>query len=118
MSRNIYVCLFRFSVNKQCGLQDIVISSTKCGFSNEVKYFGVMINSSLKTTIDIRKQKLVNFIHNAYLLINNFRYCTDNVKVYLFQDHCTSIYCCQLKINSTKGILKNTQNKLIYFCFA
>ena len=116
--QEIFMCAFSDFQLTNCGLQDTVISSTMCGFSNEVKYFGVMINSSLKTTIDIKKQKLVNFIVNVNLLIHNFWYCIDNVKVYLFQDHFTSIYCCQQKINSSKGSLKNTQNKLIYFCFA
>ena len=40
------------------------------------------------------------------LLIRNFRYCTDNVKCYLVQSYCTSMYCCQLWFNSTKVSLK------------
>ena len=100
------VCMFfRSSVNKQCGLSDIFISGSICEFSNEVKYLGVMINSSFKTTIDVQRQTR-NFYARANLLIRNFRYCTDNVKCYLFQSYCTSMYCCQLWFNSTKGSLK------------
>ena len=100
------VCMFfRSSVNKQCGLSDIFISGSICAFSNEVKYLGVMINSSFKTTIDVQRQTR-NFYARANLLIRNFRYCTDNVKCYLFQSYCTSMYCCQLWFNSTKGSLK------------
>ena len=100
------VCMFfRSSVNKQCGLSDIFISGTICEFLNEVKYLGVMINSSFKTTIDVQRQTR-NFYARANLLIRNFRYCTDNVKCYLFQSYCTSRYCCQLWFNSTKGSLK------------
>ena len=64
-----------------------------------------MINSSLKTTIDVKRQTR-NFYSRANLLIRNFRYCTDNVKYYLFQSYCTSMYCCQLWFNSTKGSIK------------
>ena len=99
---------FRSSINKQCGLLDIFISGTICKFSNEVKYLGVMINSSFKTTIDVQRQTR-NFygrLARANLLIRNFRYCTDNVKCYLFQSYCTIMYGCQLWFNSTKGSLK------------
>ena len=100
------VCMFfRSSVNKQCGLADTFISGTMCEFANEVKYLGVMINSSLKTTIDVKRQTR-NFYSRANLLIRNFRYCTDNVKCYLFQSYCTRMYCCQLWFNSTKGSIK------------
>ena len=100
------VCMFfRSSVNKQCGLADTFISGTMCEFANEVKYLGVMINSSLKTTIDVKRQTR-NFYSRANLLIRNFRHCTDNVKCYLFQSYCTSMYCCQLWFNSTKGSIK------------
>ena len=64
-----------------------------------------MINSSFKTTIDVQKQTR-NFYARANLLIRNFRYCTDNVTCYLFQSYYTSMYCCQLWFNSTKGSLK------------
>ena len=100
------VCMFfRSSVNKQCGLSDILISGSICEFANEVKYLGVVINSSFKTTTDVKRQTR-NFYARANLLIHNFRYCTDNVKCYLFQSYCTSMYCCQLWFNSIKGSLK------------
>ena len=96
---------FRSSVNKQCGLSDIFINGIIYEFANEVKYLGVMINSSFKTTIDVQRQTR-NFYARANLLIRNFRYCTNNVKCYLFQSYCTSMYCCQLWFNSNKGSLK------------
>ena len=99
------IIIIRSSVNKQCGLADTFISGTMCEFANEVKYLGVMINSSLKTTIDVKRQTR-NFYSRANLLIRNFRHCTDNVKCYLFQSYCTSMYCCQLWFNSTKDSIK------------
>ena len=76
-----------------------------CEFANEVKYFGVMVNSSFKTTNGVKRQTR-NFYARANLLIRNFRYYTDNVKCYLFQSYCTSMYCCQLWFNSTKSNMK------------
>ena len=44
-----------------CQLYDLTvnakkISGTICEFANEVKYLDVMINSSFKTTIDVKRQ--------------------------------------------------------------
>ena len=63
-----------------------------CKFANGVKYLhlGVMINSSLKTTIDVYRQPRI-FHARANLLIRNFRYFTDNAKCYLFQSYGTVV---------------------------
>ena len=51
------VCLFfTSSVNKRCALPTIFIRDTICEFLNEVKYLAVMISSSIKTTIDVKRQ--------------------------------------------------------------
>ena len=65
----------------------------------------IMVNSSFKTTNGVKTQTR-NFYTRANLLIRNFRYYTDNVKCYLFQSYCTSMYCCQLWFNSTKSSMK------------
>ena len=50
------VCLFfRSSVNKRCALPQKIICDTICKFSNEFKYLGVMISSSMKTTFDVKR---------------------------------------------------------------
>ena len=100
------VCLFfRSSVTKSCALPKIFICDTICEFSNEVKYLGVMICSSMKTTIDVKRQTRT-FYARANLLIRNFRHCTDKVKCYLFQSYCTCMYCSQLWFNSTTDGLR------------
>ena len=66
-----------------------------CEFSNKVKYLGVMISSSMKTTIDVKRQTRT-FYARANLLFRNFRHCTDKVKCYLFQSNCTNMYCSQV----------------------
>ena len=71
-------------------------------FVNEVKYLGVMIHSSMKTTIDVTRQTK-KFYVQANLLLRNFRHCSDDVKCSLFQTYCTNMYCCQLWFNSTKS---------------
>ena len=100
------VCLFfRSSVNKSCALPKIFICDTICEFSNEVNYLGIMISSSMKTTIDVKRQTRT-FYARANLLLRNFRHCTDKVKCYLFQSYCKSMYCSQLWFNSTKDSLR------------
>ena len=90
---------FRSSVNKQCGLADTFISGTMCEFANEVKYLGVMINSSLKNTIDVKRQTR-NFYSRANLLIRNFRYCTDNMNVIYFR--ATALACIVVSYGLTR----------------
>ena len=93
---------FSTSINKHCGLPVIYLSNCECQFVNEVKYLGVMIHSSMKTTIDVTRQTR-KFYMQANLLLRNFRHCSDDVKCSLFQTYCTNMYCCQLWINSTKS---------------
>ena len=64
-----------------------------------------MIHSSMKTTIAVARQTR-KFYLQASLLLRNFRHCSDQVKCVLFQTYCTSLYCCQSWLNSTKSSLK------------
>ena len=95
---------FSIDINKHCGLPIIYLGNSVCQFVKEVKYLGVMIHSSLKTTIDVARQTR-KFYMQANLLLRNFRYCSDDVKCTLFQSYCTNMYCCQLWFNSTKSSL-------------
>ena len=85
------VCLFfRSSTNKRYALPTIFTCDTICEFSNKVRYLGVMQSSSIKTTIDVKKQTRT-FYERANLFICNYRHCTDKVKCYLFQSYCTNM---------------------------
>ena len=95
---------FSIDMNKHCGLPVIYLGNSVCQFLKEVKYLGVMIHSSMKTTIDVARQTR-KFYMQANLLLRNFRYCSDDVKCTLFQSYCTNMYCCQLWFNSTKSSL-------------
>ena len=44
------------SMNKHCGCPVIYLGNSICEFVKAIKYLGVMIYSSMKTTIDIAKQ--------------------------------------------------------------
>ena len=96
---------FSTSMNKHCGCPVIYLGNSICEFVKEVKYLGVMIHSSLKTTIDVARQTR-KFYLQAYLLLRNFRHCSDQVKCVLFQTYCSNLYCCQLWFNSTKSSSK------------
>ena len=80
---------FSTSINKHCGLPVIYLGNCECQFVNEVKYLGVMIHSSMKTTIDVTRQTK-KFYMQANLLLRNFRHCSDDVTCSLFQKYCTN----------------------------
>ena len=82
-------------MNKHCGCPVIYLGNSICEFVKKVKYLGVIIHSSMKTTIDVARQTR-KFYLQANLLLRNFRHCSDQVKCVLFQTYCTNLYCCQL----------------------
>ena len=77
---------------------------------------GVIIHSSMKTTIYVARQTL-KFNLQANLLLRNNKHCSDQVKCVLFQTYCTNLYCCQLWFNSTKSILKKLSTSYIIVCY-
>ena len=95
---------FSASINKHCGFPVIYLSNCECQFVKEVNYLGVMIHSSMKTTIDVTRQTR-KFYMQANLLLRNFRHCSDGVKCSLFQTYCTNMYCRQLGYGLTQYIM-------------
>ena len=65
--------LYADDINKHCGLPVIYLGNCVCQFVREVKYLGVMIHSSMKTTIDVARQTRKLYM-KANLLLRNFRY--------------------------------------------
>ena len=106
---------FSTSINKHCGLPVIYLGNCECQFVKEVKHLGVMIHSSMKTTIDVTRQTK-KFYMQANLLLRNFRHCSDDVKCSLFQTYCTNMYCCQLWFNSTKSSINKLSTSYIVYC--
>ena len=104
--KSMCIMYFSTSMNKHCGCPVIYLGNSICEFVKEVKYLGVIIHSSMKTTIDVARQTR-KFYLQANLLLRNFRHSSDQVKCVLFQTYCTNLYCCQLWFNSTKSSLRS-----------
>ena len=49
----------------------------------ETKYLGVILNSQLKTLVDVSRQTR-KFYAQGTMLLRNIRYCSDDVKCMLF----------------------------------
>ena len=80
------VCMyFSTSMNKHCGCPVIYLGNSICEFVKEVKYLGVMIHSSMKTTIDVARQ-IRKFYLQANLLLRNFRHYSDQRKMCSISD--------------------------------
>ena len=88
------VCMFlKSSVNKHCDYANVYLSGNHIDFVQEVKYLGVLLNSSMKTSIDVSRQTRKLYAQ-ANMLLRNFRYCGREVKCMLFKSFCTNMYCC------------------------
>ena len=82
---------FSIDINKHCKSRpEIYLGNCVFQFVKEVKYFGVMIHSSMKSTIDVARQTH-KFYMQANLLLLNFRHCSDDVKFTFFQSYCTVV---------------------------
>ena len=83
---------FKSSVNKHCDYANVYLSGNHI---EEVKYLDVLLNSLMKTIIDVSR-KTQKFYAQANMLLRNFRYCDREVKCMLFKSFCTNMYCCSL----------------------
>ena len=109
-----HTCLFlNLYYNNHYNYLSSVLSSNDIDFVQEVKYLGVLLNSSMKTYIDVSRQTL-KFYAQANMLLLNFRYCDREVKCKLFKSFCTNMYCCPLwfKFHIIKK-LKSSYNSVL-----
>ena len=67
-------------------------------------YLGHIISNTLSDDLDILKQRRKLFAQGNSIM-RNFFMCTIEVKLQLFQSHCSSIYMSQLWTNYGKGII-------------
>ena len=101
------VCMFfKSTVNKHCDNSTVFLSGNHIGFVQEVQYLGVLLNPTMKTSIDVSLQAR-KFNAQANMLLRNFRYCSNEVKCNLLKSLCTNMYCCPLWYNSTSSSVKN-----------
>ena len=96
---------FKCTVNKYCDKYIVTVfsSGNQNDFVQEVKYLGVLLSSSMKTSIGISRQTR-KFYAQAIMLLRNFRN--------LFNSFCINMYCCPVWFNSTSSSVK----KLKYTC--
>ena len=69
---------FKCTVNKHCDNSTVFLSGNQINFVQEVKYLGVLLNPSMKTSIDVSRQTR-KFYAQANMLLRNFRYCSNEV---------------------------------------
>ena len=74
--------VFRCSVNKKCGLLDIVLNRIPLNFVSETKYLGVVINDKMKSPADIYRQER-NMYAQSNMLIRNFMNCNHDIQCLL-----------------------------------
>ena len=75
------VCMFfKCKMIKLCDNVPVVLSGNNIDFVNETKYLDVKQNSSMKTSSDVVRQTR-KFYTQTNMLLRNFRYCTNNVKL-------------------------------------
>ena len=86
---------FKCTVNKHCDNSTVFLSGIHIDFVQEVKYLGVLLNSTMKTSIDVSRQTQKLYAQ-ANMLLSNFRYCSNEVKCSVFKSFCTNMYCCPL----------------------
>ena len=73
------VCVFfKCTVNKHCDNSTVFLTGNHIDFVQEVKYLGVLLNSSMKTSIDVSRQTRKLYVQ-ANMLLRNFRYCSNEV---------------------------------------
>ena len=70
---------FKCTVNKHCDNSTVFLSGNHIDFVQEVIYLGVILNSSMRTSIDVSRQTR-KFCAQATMLLRNFRYCGNEVK--------------------------------------
>ena len=82
-------------MNKLCDNVPVVLSGNNIDFVHEIKYLGVRIKSSVKTSSDVVRQTR-KFYAQTNMLPRNFRYCSNDVKCTLFKSFWANMYCCPL----------------------
>ena len=75
---------FSIDINKHCGLPVIYLRNCVCQFVKEVKYLGVMIHSSVKTTIDVARQTRKFYMQQIYC------YATSGIALMMSSVRCSS----------------------------
>ncbi len=83
---------------KDIHVPNIMLNGRSLKFLSEHKYLGCIITNDFKDDKDIERQmRYIYSIGNS--IVQNFKHCTDDVKLQLFKTFCSNFYCCQLWSN-------------------
>ena len=74
---------FKCTVNKHWYNSTVFLSGNKIDFVQEVKYLGVLLNPSMKTSFDVSRQTR-KYYAQANMRLLNFRYCSNELNVVYF----------------------------------
>ena len=78
-------------MNKLSDNVSVVFSGNTIDFVQEIKYLGVIINSSMKTCSDVVRQTRKLYAQTN-MLLRNLRYCSNDVKCTLIKSCCANMY--------------------------
>ena len=70
-------------MNKTCDITNAVLSDKVIDYVHKTKYLGVLLCSEMKTSINVCR-RTSKFYAQANTLLQNFRYCSDDVNVCCF----------------------------------
>ena len=96
--------------NKHCDYANVYLNGNHIDFVQEVKYLGDLLNSSMKTSIDVSRQTRKNSIHKPICYSATFVIIVGKIKCMLFKSFCTNMYCCPLWFNSTSSSIKKIKS--------
>ena len=100
--------VFRTDLVKGMKCPEVFSNNSVIDQVSEVKYLGVFLCDDFSDDMS-----MVNCIRGTYargnLLKRNFKHCTQDVKVRLFQSYCSSFYCCALWCNFNKSTYKKVK---------
>ena len=87
--------LFCPKKDKQPATTNVFLNGVRVQFLNQVKYFGVWINASLRDDDDIQRPVTSRYCA-ANKLRGTFDQCSPAAKNTLFRAYCMPMYACQL----------------------
>ena len=96
------VCI-TFSNDKVGGLPEVMFAGKSLQWASEVKHLGNFLQSDLKDTKEFAYKKN-DIIRGANSIIANFQFVSHDVKITLFNAHCSSLYGSQAWDLTTRSL--------------
>ena len=81
----------------------ILLNGKPLKFCKSIKYLGHVITDTLEDNDDVMKQT-ASIYARGNMIINTFKFCTDEVKCNLYKTYISNFYTTQLWCNYTKAV--------------